>query len=291
MRMKTMIASACLLTCAVAQAGAANVGDTLVIEKVEKVKIETRDTVQRIVINGQKDHPEFQYVQRISIPDTSAVRRTIRNVKDFNKVIVRMDASKKKLGFSPHVNLGMGTMLSAPDGYKFRVWPSWEIGVTLTANWRPFGRKNVWSLGFGIDWRNFRSDKETRWVKTTDDVMELQPYLNSVTTKRTNLNRFSLTVPVTYTHYFSDKRNAWGITLGAIVNFNTGAHAEAFYESGDYSYREYLYAIGQRVVTFDGIAIVHIPSFLSVYCKYSPSTFFKDDRGPKMHVLTFGLCL
>lgn len=36
--------------------------DTLVIENANKVKIETRDTVQRIVISGYKDDPEFHYV-------------------------------------------------------------------------------------------------------------------------------------------------------------------------------------------------------------------------------------
>ena len=68
---------------------ATETGDTLVLEKVDRVKIETRDTVQRIVISGMKDDPYFQYTQRISIPDTSAVRRKMSDLKGFNKVVVK----------------------------------------------------------------------------------------------------------------------------------------------------------------------------------------------------------
>ena len=61
---KTIMVLAVLSACAW-QAKAAEANDTLVIENVDKVKIETRDTVQRIVITGSKDDPQLQYEQRI----------------------------------------------------------------------------------------------------------------------------------------------------------------------------------------------------------------------------------
>lgn len=77
--------AAILFGCLATSASAVEAQDTLVIEEANKVKIETRDTVQRIVISGMKNDPEFHYVQRISIPDSSAVRRSIVSVRDFNK--------------------------------------------------------------------------------------------------------------------------------------------------------------------------------------------------------------
>ena len=86
---------ALLLTGATSQTAlATETGDTLVMEKVDRVKIETRDTVQRIVISGMEDNPYFQYTQRISIPDTTAVRRKMSNVKDFGKVVVKAKDGK-----------------------------------------------------------------------------------------------------------------------------------------------------------------------------------------------------
>ena len=108
---KTIMVLAVLSACAW-QAKAAEANDTLVIENVDKVKIETRDTVQRIVINGMKNDPEFHYVQRISIPDSSAVRRTMKSVRDFNKITIKKkDGTQSKWDNSYHVNIGLNTML------------------------------------------------------------------------------------------------------------------------------------------------------------------------------------
>lgn len=114
---------------------ATEIGDTLVLEKVDKVRIETRDTVQRIVINGVKDDPYFHYSQRISIPDTSAVRRKMPNLKDFNKVVIKGndDGKTPKVEGSAHLYVGMGTMTGAPDGYS--LWPPSSLALAV----RPTG--------------------------------------------------------------------------------------------------------------------------------------------------------
>lgn len=284
--MKKVLLTAALLGCLASQSFAEVVNDTIVIEDVKKVKIETRDTVQRIVISGSKDDSQFHYVQRIAIPDTSAVRRTIKSVKDFNKIQVKNDGKPTKWETSAHFNLGLCTMLDAPDGYDFKLWPSWEVGFNFLADWRPYGKKNVWSIGLAFDWRTYRMDKDSHWEKT-GDVMALAPNPANIDAKRTSLNVFSLGIPVMYTHYF-DNDAKWGITLGGIVNFNTGSHANQRYEIDDYHYDVKLKSIGQQVVTVDGLAIVRIPSFPDLYCKYSPMKYFKDGRGPKMHQISFG---
>ena len=291
MTKKKQMVMACLMAMGALQARASMVGDTLVIDQAERVKIETRDTVQRIIVSGAKDDPDFQYVQRISIADKKAVRRSIRSVKDFNKIQVKKkDGTESKVDFSPHIMVGVGTMTGAPDDCKFKLLPSFEVHLGFTADWHPYGKKNAWSAGLLVGWRNYRTDKSTKWVKDAQDMMTLTPYGPGVSSSVTTLTEFSIQVPLVYTHYF-DNREGFGFSLGAIVNFNTGAHATARWSTGDYDYLETLHGLGQRVVTVDGLAVIHIPSFLDVYCKYSPMTFFRDGRGPKMHQLSFGLCL
>lgn len=267
---------------------ATEVSDTLVIEDVNKVKIETQDTVQRIVINGSKDDPEFHYVQRISIPDSHAVRRTIRSVRDFNRITIKKNGKPTKWTSTGHLNIGLGTMLDAPDNYKFKVWPSFELGIGLTHDWHPFGKQNEWSIGYGIDWRSYRSDNDTYWTKEGDLLTLTTPYAAKQSETETGLNMFSLQFPLLYTHYF-DKHRDWAITLGAIVNWNVYATATREYEENDEEYDVSTKKIGQRPFTVDAYLKITNP-VIPIYCKYSPMTFFKDGRGPKMHQLNFGIC-
>ena len=282
---KTLFATALLGMSGMASAEV--IGDTIIIEEVKKVKIETRDTVQRIVISGSKDDSQYQYIQRIAIPDSSAVHRTIKSVKDFNKInIPGKDGKYSKWEGSVHFNLGLNTMLSAPEGYDFKTWPSWEIGLTLLADFRPYGKQNVWSIGMGFDWRHYKSDKDKYWTKDANDYLTPTPF-EGVSETSSSLKIYSLSLPVMYTHYF-DNQQKWGLTVGAFLNWNFTAYGFSKYEKGDENVKVYTNKIGQRPITIDGIAIAHIPSFPDVYVKYCPMTTFKDGRAPGMHQLSFG---
>ena len=289
MNRKSIITAVVLVAGFCQQAAAESVKDTLVINDVDRVKIETSDTVQRIVISGARDDKDFHYVQRISIPDTSAVRRKLTSVKDFNKISISgKKGEKKSVEGSFHVLLGMGTMVSAPSDFKFKVWPSWEIGIMAMADWHPFGKRNIWSIGLGIDWRNFRMDTEKYLVKNADGEMVLTPFADDQTEREVSIGVFSLQIPLMYTHRFDDKGKFF-VSLGAIVNFNTSATANRSFEYKEEEYEVSRHGTGQRPVTIDGMVVIGIPDFLDVYCKYSPTTFYKSGRGPKMHQLTFGL--
>ena len=290
MIMKKLFVMAALMGCASLQASAEVVGDTIVIKDAEKVRIENSASEQRIFIEGAKYDSDFRYNQAIPYSDSSAVKRELKSSRCLDNYVVKDNKEALKTPkWTPggYVNLGLGTMVGAPDGYSFKVWPSWEIGAGLTGEWRPFGEKNVWSIGFGIGWRYYRMSNATYWVKT-DNVMGLAPYAAGQDDRVTSMTAFSLQVPITYTHYFTDE-DGWGFTVGGIVNFNTGAHATREYSVGDEDFDIDLNKIGQRPVTIDLLAVVRIPSFPDVYCKYSPMKFFKSGRGPEMNQLSFGV--
>jgi hypothetical protein len=287
--MKKVLMMMALCCAAFVQAKAETVGDTLVIEDVNKVKIETRGDLQRIVISGAKDDPQFHYVQRISYTDTSAVDRTVTSVKDFTKRTVLKKKDKKgTVETSLHALLGLTTMLEAPSDYSFKLWPSFEFSVGINLDWYPFGKHNYWSTGLAIDWRKYRTQKDMFWAKNAAGSMELTPYDALQSPTRTTLSAFSLQVPLLYTHNF-DNKGEWSVTLGGIVNFNTGAHATRLFDYNDESYEVETKSIGQRPVTIDGFLKIGTPCFFDLYVKYCPNEFFKDGRGPKMRQLSFGL--
>ena len=255
--MKRTLLATVLLSSMAITASAEIVGDTLVIEEAKKVKIETRDTVQRIVISGSKDDSQFQYVQRISIPDTSAVRRTIKSVKDFNKISIPGKDGKDK-----------------------------EFALTFQSDYRPYGKQNVWSIGLGFDWRHYKMNKDKYLYKDAKDYLTPKAFAGASDTY-SSLRIYSLNLPLMYTHYF-DSKQKWGLTLGAIVNWNFTAYAYCEYSLGNEDYEVKTRKIGHQPITVDAMAIARIPSFPDIYCKYCPMNVFKDDRGPKMHQLSFG---
>ena len=190
-----------------------------------------------------------------------------------------------RMGATSYLNIGFNTMLGAPSGYDFNLWPSFDVGFGVKGEWMPYGKKNVWSVGMGVYWRHYRSSKDYYWWKV-NDVLKQVKYPEKLEHTSTSLNVISLGIPIMYTHYF-DNKHKWGLTLGAIVNWNS-AYARRYYEVDDEDYDVSTKKIGQRPITIDGIAIVRIPSCPDIYCKYCPMEFFKDGRGPKMHQLSFG---
>ena len=277
-----------LLACMTTQARAELVSDTLVIEDVNKVRIETRDTVQRIVINGSKDDSQFHYVQRISIPDTSAVRRSVKSVKDFNKIVIKdKDGKPSKWESSVSAFVGLNTLLSTPKEYDFKLWPSLEIGFNVLADYRPFGKKNVWSIGLSFDWRSYGYDND-QYLDKVNNMLIPRNFSKPQENTSSSLVVTSIGIPLMYTHYF-DKKQKLGLTLGAVVNWNCYVRANRNYEEGDTEYEASVKKIGEHPITIDGIVIAHIPSFPELYCKYSPIKLFKDGRGPEANQLSFGL--
>lgn len=269
------------------QASNEQMGDTLVIEDVSKVRIETRDTVQRIVINGSKKDPQFHYVQRISINDTTDVRRSMKSVKDFNKIAIKWkDGKESKWSSSLNVNLGLNALIDMPESYDFKLWPSFELGFSWVADYQPYGKKNVWSAGLSIDWRNYKT-KNNNYFAPVDGMLSPTPFAPEQKDARASMSITSLGIPLMYTHYFDNSQD-WGITLGAIVNWNFNASVNRSFEFEGEEYDIDNEKIGHYPITIDGIAILHT-SFIDVYCKYCPMQLFKDGRGPKAHQLSFGL--
>ena len=292
--MKTTLTLLCALFCA-AEAMAAQpetAGDTLILNNVKKLRIETRDTVQRIVISGTQSDPFYHYTQRITIPDTSAVRRKATSVKDMNKVATKKkDGGSKRVTLMPFLNIGLSTVTGAPTGYDFKLWPSFEIGAGVTFDWRPFGKRNIWSAGLAYNVRTLRSSSESYWTKDTETqptTIALTPYAADQSNTHTLLRVHSLQVPLLYTHAFTDD-GRWRLSVGALLSLNLNAYAKRGYTQAGEDYDVFTRDIHQRKLTIEPTVLLKVPHVPTLYCRYSPMTFFQKDRGPEFHLLSFGL--
>ena len=194
-----------------------------------------------------------------------------------------------------HVNFGVNVPTSVPDNLDFAPFRSWEIGVTvLQYDYTPKNMKTTFSAGLGFDWRNYTlkgHDKQfEKFLANTipghlDELVDVVTPVDKCDARSSRIHTVSLSMPLLVKQSFS---NNFAISVGAQLNWNFRGHLHNYYEEGDIEITEDTKKIGQRPFTVDVLGIVHVHKF-GIYCKYSPMSVLKTNRGPEFKSLAFGL--
>ena len=277
-------------------AAAAQENDTVVIHNPKKVTIVTGDSLQRIIVSGKEGDDKFTYQNTIRLVDSNYVSTT-RIGRDRWELIPSVKVGKKKddtegrtydNAISAHFGIGFTAPTKADARTDFSTFKSWEIFATI-AQWDHYferRHRNSVSLGFGIDWKNYRMTGDTRFVKAPDGNVVLEKYPLQVSPDFSRIKVFSLTANLGFTHSFD--KDFW-IGFGPVVNFNVyGSILTEYSMYGDDIKRKEK-DIRQRPITIDWmlrLGIMGVPFYL----KYSGDNVLKDG-GVKFRSLSFGLYL
>lgn len=270
--------------------------DTIVIHNPKKVTIVTGDSLQRIIVSGKEGDDKFTYQNTIRLVDSNYVSTT-RIGRDRWELIPSVKVGKKKddtegrtydNAISAHFGIGFTAPTKADARTDFSTFKSWEIFATI-AQWDHYferRHRNSVSLGFGIDWKNYRMTGDTRFVKAPDGNIALDTYPLQVSPDFSRIKVFSLTANLGFTHSFD--KDFW-IGFGPVVNFNVyGSILTEYSMYGDDIKRKEK-DIRQRPITIDWmlrLGIMGVPFYL----KYSGDNVLKDG-GVKFRSLSFGLYL
>ena len=193
-----------------------------------------------------------------------------------------------------HVNFGVNVPTSVPDDIEFAPFRSWEIGVTvLQYDYTPKNWKTTFSAGLGLDWRNYTLKGHDNAfekfpaskIKQPNDCVYVVTPVDKCDARSSRIHTVSLSMPLLVKQSFSKN---FAISVGAQLNWNFRAHIHNYYEEGDIEISEDTKKIGQRPFTVDVLGIVHVHKY-GIYCKYSPMSVLKTDRGPEFKSLAFGL--
>lgn len=185
-----------------------------------------------------------------------------------------------------HVYVGVDVPTGAPEGMKFAPFRSWEIGWTiLQYDYTPGNSKTTLSAGIGFDWRNYTLSGHDKMFGKVKDVVVMGTPLSNMDDLSSDVHTVSLSLPLLVRQQFSKN---FGISLGAQLNWNYYARVHNGYNDGDNEYSISTKDIGQRPITVDVLGLVHIGD-IGVYCKYSPMSVLKTDRGPEFKSLAFGI--
>ena len=290
-KLMTIMALAALTLAAGAQEN-----DTVVIHNPRKVTIVTGDSLQRIIVSGKEGDDKFTYQNTIRLVDSNYVSTT-RIGRDRWELIPSVKVGKKKddtegrtydNAISAHFGIGFTAPTKADARTDFSTFKSWEIFATI-AQWDHYferRHRNSVSLGFGIDWKNYRMTGDTRFVKAPDGNVVLEKYPLQVSPDFSRIKVFSLTANLGFTHSFD--KDFW-IGFGPVVNFNVyGSILTEYSMYGDDIKRKEK-DIRQRPITIDWmlrLGIMGVPFYL----KYSGDNVLKDG-GVKFRSLSFGLYL
>lgn len=280
-----------LLTLALAAlpAAAALPEDTVVtVTRPDSVILLQSDSTVHLSIYGREDDDtyRFDYDKKFN-PEGRVVTHQKTSGLDFTLPFLRPEGQRGKSYFSMGgVGFGFVNALGAPDPMNVNMAASYEVFADLLTYGRYVGPHADLSIGFGINWRNYRMNGRTRFVMN-GDCIGLSPYPDGADIDFSRIKVFSLTFPFRYTQHLSKH---FTYSLAAILNVNTYASLKTHYTLDSEKHHSVFKDIRQTPVTVDFMGQVQFHS-VGLYVKYSPCRMLNTDFGPDFSHLSAGITL
>ena len=277
--MKKLFILLLLAISATANAVEVSENDTLTILKPRKVRIITGDSIQKIKVYGREGEDKYTYESKILLVDSNYVSE-----ESINKDTWTFDFIKSKSHGTGYPlkqrnlssRLGFGLCYGANADYKGpqSVGSSWEIMWTIAEIEKyGYGKHNGFSIGFGVNWRNFRIDGRSKFVKLDDGTITEEGLPAGYDNDFSRIKVFSLTIPVMWK--YRTKQVTFG--LGPVFNINTYASIKNRYWDVDgEKHKQIFKKIHQRPITLDIMAEVSFHNWFSIYGKFSPMTILNS---------------
>ena len=277
--MKKLFILLLLAISATANAVEVSENDTLTILKPRKVRIITGDSIQKIKVYGREGEDKYTYESKILLVDSNYVSE-----ESINKDTWTFDFIKSKSHGTGYPlkqrnlssRLGFGLCYGANADYKGpqSVGSSWEIMWTIAEIEKyGYGKHNGFSIGFGVNWRNFRIDGRSKFVKLDDGTITEEGLPAGYDNDFSRIKVFSLTIPVMWK--YRTKSVTFG--LGPVLNINTYASIKNRYWDADgEKHKQIFKKIHQRPITVDIMAEVSFHNWFSIYGKFSPMTILNS---------------
>ena len=287
--MKRLLFAAMMVTATTAFAAE---NDTLIIEKPQRVTIITSDSLQSIRVKGKEGDNHFDYQNTIQLIDSNYV-----STETYNKSLWDlMPFGQKNEDDDDNTELvmslaaGFCTAVGTPDGISIPVGPSWEIDWTIAEFRYRLKEKmrHYLSVGFGLDWRNYRMTNQHRFVKDDNGNISVEGYPNGSNPKFSRIKVLSLTVPFQYHYYLKGNSFIKGFSFGPVLNFNTYSSIKTRYSVNGEKQKEFAKDLHKNPVTVDFMVKLRMKYF-GFYAKYSPCNVLDTTYGPKFKSMSFGV--
>src|SRR5574344_70579 len=267
-----------------------SVNDTVDVKKPLRVIVVTNDSLQKVEIFSKDGVEGYHYDNAIQLVDSNyeSTTTTRGNLWDFNIFNTHGDKHKK---FNNEIVMnfyaGWCNTSGMPSQVDVRTFSSWELWWVISDwNFHPWWNNHAFSVGIGLDWRNFRMTDDYRFVQTTDNHTVIDKYPGDAHPKFSRIKVFSINFPIRY-HY---RVKHFGFSLGPVINLNTYSSIKTRYTMGGEEVKDVNKNVKVNPITVDFMGTLSLRD-VNMYFKYSPCNMLNSDYCPKFKTLSFGFFL
>ena len=275
------------------------IDSTIVIRKPNEVHITEGRGYINVEVRGREGNEAYLY--SISKGSNTSIMSEKSKSWDFRIPFVdkKIEASSspqyKRARFSLNIidglQFGMGLVSATSQAPGMDINMSnagFEFFLNNLVMWeyRPIKNTSL-TMGFGVDWRNYRMKGYTRFIKEGTNIT-LGAYPEDADINFSRLKIFSLTLDLML------RQRLFGhvsMAAGPVVNFNTSGTLKTRYTlvNGDNreSIKERNRNIHQNAVTVDFKGELKIDP-IAFYIKYSPMNVLDTNYGPKFRSISAG---
>ena len=281
---------------------AVDLSNSMTIVAPDSVVLSKSEEQSTVTVEGKTG--DETYFLKISLDKTTNSTLTVKetdNNWDFNIPFIdnnKDNTTERPARFSFNIldelefGLGLVSATEQAEGMNVKLSNAgMEFILNNLFNWRYQPTNNTaLTLGFGIDWRNYRMKGDRRFLKDGNNLL-IAPYPDGADINFSRIKVFSMTLELMLKQRLYKNLT---IHIGPVVNFNTHASIKTRYAVGSgkekEGFKETSSNICQRPVTIDFKAQLNL-SYIGLYFKYSPTNTLDTDWGPEFKSISTGLVL
>lgn len=177
-----------------------------------------------------------------------------------------------------------------------------EMGKSIEVSWlnilalkyRLPWKTSTISVGFGVDWRNYRISTSSSRFVTENGRVTYGPYPEGADGKGSRLQVFGMGIPVLWQQSLPFKMfgSRCMLGVGAVFNYNSSASLKTkWYTEEGLKAEQTSHNIGHRRFTVDLMALVRVWGAVNVYVRYSPNSVLRGAGQLQFRPLSSGIIL
>ncbi|MEO5979945.1 MAG: hypothetical protein ABIS36_12740 [Chryseolinea sp.] len=186
---------------------------------------------------------------------------------------------------------------SSDQLYSVRPWGSWYVGLASIQRTR-LGRKFFLEWGGGINWYNFKFEKDNILIQKNDDGISFIEDTRDVHYVKSKLTASYITASLIPVIDFSDKSrkariwdgygNAFRIGLGPYVGYRISSHSKLVYKDGDREKQKDHDSFYLNNVRY-GLRLQLGFRSTDFFFNYDLNNMFTTKKGPDLNAFSFGV--
>ena len=283
--MKKLLLLAAMTVATIAQA--TEPGDTVTVNKAQRVTIVSNDSLLRVNVSGTEDCPDYHYETTLRNTDGNYESSSVGDLFNFNLPGKFTKSHKRHPTYDSELHLFVGfSGATGNNAMKTNLWNGANIGTYLDFGIHPWRNGHRFSIGLGVEWKNYRTTARQQFVKADNGSVSVEPLGDAVDPKFSRIKTCGTIFPIMYTY----EKHDWGFSLGAIVNCNSHSSIKTRYTLDGKKYKQTAKDLHHNTPTVDLMA-TFINPLMDIYVKYSPCEVLDTEFGPKFHSLSLGIII